>query len=230
MQAIILAGGLGTRLHPFTQVIPKPLLPVGDRSVLEIQIEHLKKYGINEIYFAANYKADLLKTYFGHGKKYGVKINYSIEQKRLGTCGPISLLKDKLHDSFLVLNGDVLTNIDLSKAYNYHIEKGGMITVVSKDVTFPLSYGNLKTKNDRVIKIVEKPDIKVEITVGIYFMSTKIFEYIPYNKQFGMDDLIKKLIKEKEEIFRYKMDEYWIDIGKMEDYNKAQEDYERHLK
>ena len=230
MQAIILAGGLGTRLHPFTQVIPKPLLPVGDRSVLEIQIEHLKKYGINEIYFAANYKADLLKTYFGNGKKYGVKIYYSIEHKKLGTCGPISLLKDKLKKTFLVLNGDVLTNINLTKAYNYHVDNGGMLTVVSKEVTFPLSYGNLKTKRDRIIKIVEKPDIKVEVAVGIYFMSNEILNYIPYNKHFGMDGLIKKMIKEKKEVFRYKMDEYWIDIGKMEDYTKVQEDYERHLK
>ena len=229
MKAVILAGGLGTRLHPFTQIIPKPMLPVGDRSILEIQIEHLKKFGVDEIFFAANYKSDLLETYFGDGSKYGVKIEYSIEDKRLGTCGPLSLLKDKLDEPFIVVNGDVLTNIDYKKSMDFHNERDGTLTVVSKEVIYPLSYGNLVTEKDQVVGLVEKPDIKVMIVAGIYMMSPSVFKYIPDDEYFGMDQLINGMLEVKDPVYRYVMEEYWLDIGRMEDYEKAQKDVKIHF-
>lgn len=229
IKAVILAGGLGTRLRPFTQIIPKPMLPVGDRSILEIQLDHLKKHNVTDITFAVNYKADLLQSYFGDGKRFGVQLSYSLEKKKLGTCGPILLLKDKLHEPFIVMNGDILSNIDLKKAYDFHCAKKALLTVISKEVTFPLSYGNIVTDGDIVVQIKEKPDVRVEIVAGIYIMSPDIFEYIPYNKHFGMDELMHVLIKRQVPIYRYKMEEYWLDIGKMEDYEKAQKDYERVL-
>jgi len=226
IKAVILAGGLGTRLWPFTQIVPKPMLPVGDRSILEIQIEHLKKYNVTDITFAVNYKADLLQSYFGDGKRFGVQLSYSLEEKELGTCGPILLLKGKLHEPFIVMNGDILSNINLKKAYDFHSAKKALLTVVSKKLTFPLSYGNIVTDGDIVVQIKEKPDVRVEIAAGIYIMSPGIFEYIPYNKHFGMDELIHTLVKRQVPVHRYKMKEYWLDIGKMEDYEKAQKDYE----
>lgn len=229
MKAVILAGGLGTRLHPFTQVIPKPLLPVGDKSVLEIQIQHLKKHGVKEIYFAANYKSDLLETYFGDGSKYGVTIRYSIEKKPLGTCGPLSLLKSQLDEPFVVINGDLLTNLDYEKAMRFHHAKGGSLTVVAKEVTYPLSYGNLLTEDDQVVGLVEKPDIQVMIVAGIYMMSPSIFRFVPEETYFGMDQLINEMLTAKAPVYRYVMQEYWLDIGRMEDYEKAQQDVKIHF-
>jgi len=224
--AVILAGGLGTRLRPFTQILPKPMLPVGDSSVLEIQIERLALCGVREIYFAANYKADMLQSYFGDGSRFGVRLHYSIEKEPLGTCGPLSLLADQLTEPFIVMNGDILTNFDFGKAYRFHLATEGMFTVVSKVVSFPLSYGNLVTSGDRIIGMHEKPDIKLEIAAGIYMMSPAIFEYIPKNKYYGMDSLMRDLIACRRNVHRYCMEEYWLDIGRMEDYERAQKDVE----
>ena len=229
MKAVILAGGLGTRLQPFTQIIPKPMLPVGDRSVLEIQIAHLKDCGVEEIVFATNYKSDLVNSYFGDGSKFGVKLTHSVEQKKLGTCGPLSLLKEKLVEPFIVLNGDILTNLNYKKAYEYHCNNDGALTVVSKEVTFPLSYGNVVTKNGQVVEIKEKPDITVEISSGIYIMSPSVFDFIPFNEPFGMDELMQTMLERSAPIYCYLMKEYWLDIGRMEDYEKAQVDYKKHF-
>lgn len=229
-QAVILAGGLGTRLRPFTQIIPKPLLPVGDRSVLEIQIDQLKKHGVKEIIFATNYRSNLLESYFGDGSRFGVEITYSLEEKKLGTCGPLSLLRDKLTSPFIVMNGDILTNLDFDRAIEFHLSKGGLLSIVSKDVVFPLSYGNLIGEGECVTGIQEKPDIHVEISTGIYVMSHGIFDFIPYNEKFGMDELVKVLLARQMPIYKYKTEQYWLDIGRMEDYEKAQEDFEKHFK
>ena len=230
MVAVILAGGLGTRLRPFTQVIPKPLLPVGDRSVLEIQIDQLKKHGVENIFFATYYKSDLLESYFGDGSRFGVKITYSLEKEKLGTCGPLSLLADKLTAPFLVMNGDILTNLDFGKVRDFHCERNAVMTVVAKDVVFPLSYGKLISDGEKIVDIQEKPDIKVEISMGIYMMSPSVFDYIPKNVYFNMDELVRKLLAESVPIYRYKTDAYWLDIGRMEDYETAQKEYESRFK
>lgn len=221
-KAVILAGGLGLRLRPFTAILPKPMLPVGDRSVLEIQIEHLKKFGITDIAFAANYKSDVLQSYFGDGSRFGVSLTYSIEDQPLGTCGPLSLLAGVLTAPFLVLNGDILTNINIAKAFAFHTSHGGLLTVVSKMVTFPLSYGNIIAEGDRIVGIQEKPDISVEVAAGIYVMSPEILAHIPQNRHYGMDTLIADLIDQGIPVHKYRMDEYWLDIGRMEDFEKAQ--------
>lgn len=223
-QAVILAGGLGTRLRPFTEILPKPMLPVGDRSVLEIQIERLVRCGVEEIYFAANYKADVLQSYFGDGSRFGVTLHYSIEDQPLGTCGPLSLLADKLAAPFIVMNGDILTNFDFAKAFRHHVANDGLITVVSKIVTFPLSYGNLVTRDGRILDMHEKPDISVEIATGIYLMSPDILRLIPKNTFYGMDSLLRDLIARNLDVHCYQMEEYWLDIGRMEDYERAQKD------
>lgn len=223
-QAVILAGGLGTRLRPFTEVLPKPMLPVGDRSVLEIQIERLRRSGVEEIYFAANYKADLLQDYFGDGSRFGVKLHYSVEDRPLGTCGPLSLLANKLTAPFIVMNGDILTNFDFAKAFRFHMTNRGLITVVSKIVTFPLSYGSLVTRDGRITDVREKPDISVEVATGIYLMSPDILRFVPQNTYYGMDSLLRDLISRNLEVHCFRMEEYWLDIGRMEDYERAQKD------
>jgi NDP-sugar pyrophosphorylase family protein len=225
MKAVILAGGLGTRLKPFTEVIPKPLLPIGEKAVLEIQIEHLKKHGFKEIYLATNYKSDYIEKFFGDGSRYGVKLIVSRENKPLGTVGPLTLLKSELKDHFVVMNGDVLSNIDFTKFYNYAIEKDTLLTVSVKKIVMPYDFGNIFFNEDYVIGIEEKPDMITYALAGIYIMKPDIFSVIPENQYFGMDILIKNMLSEQIPISKYELSEYWLDIGRIDDYEIAQKDF-----
>ena len=231
MKAIILAGGLGTRLKPFTEVIPKPLLPIGEKAVLEIQIEHLKKYGFDEIILATNYKSEYVKNFFGDGSRYGVKLKISQEEKPLGTAGPIKLLKDELNEPFIVMNGDILSLINFKKFYDFAVSKqiSPLILSIKKEIT-PFAFGNIFFEGDVVTNIQEKPDIVTFILAGIYVMKPEILDYIPDNQYFGMDTLIKTLLNKQIEVCKYEMSEYWLDIGRLEDYDKAQDIYNKHFK
>lgn len=231
MKAIILAGGLGTRLKPFTEVIPKPLLPVGEKAILEVQIEHLKKHGFNEIFLATNYKSEYIANFFGDGSKYGVKLYISKEDKPLGTVGPLSLLEDKLSDEpFLVMNGDILTKCDLSRLYQFGSEVDADLTVAIKEFVTPFRFGNISFNGDYVTKIEEKLDIKTNILAGIYIMKPGIFNHIPYNESMSMDTLINKMLKKNNKIAKYLIREYWLDIGVIDDYKEVQEVYNNHFK
>ncbi len=229
MKAVILAGGLGTRLKPFTEVIPKPLLPIGEKSILEIQIERLKRFGFNEIYLATNYKSEYIENYFGNGSRYGVKLIISKEKKALGTAGPLLLLKDKLTDPFLVMNGDILSLIDFNDLYNFATSSKSMLTIsVKKEIT-PFAFGNIFFEGDKVTGIQEKPDIVMYILAGIYVMTPEIFKLFPKDEYFGMDTLIKIMLAENHFICKYELKEYWLDIGRLNDYEKAQEAYNTHF-
>jgi NDP-sugar pyrophosphorylase family protein len=229
MKAVILAGGLGTRLMPLTKIIPKPLLPVGEKSLLEITILNLKKFGFDEVILATNYKSDLFESYFGDGSKIGIKITYSKEKEPLGTAGPLLLVEDKLTEPFLVMNGDILTNMDFSKLIGFHKENSADFTVVSKKLEHPLHYGVVKTENNKVTAIEEKPVIESEINAGIYILSPNTLSLIPENKFFTMTELIKSLITNKNNVLRYQLNDYWLDIGHMSDYKKAQDDIKQGL-
>ena len=197
MKAVILAGGLGTRLKPFTEVIPKPLLPIGEKAVLEIQIEHLKKYGFDEIFLATNYKSDYIENFFGDGSRYGVKLIISREEIRLGTVGPLSLLKSKLTEPFVVMNGDVLSNINFTNFYNFANERILCFPFLVKKIIMPYDFGNIFFKDDFVVGIEEKPDLITYALAGIYIMKPGIFNLIPENKYFGMDTLIKNMLSDQ---------------------------------
>jgi len=231
MKAVILAGGLGTRLKPFTEVIPKPLLPIGEKAILEVQIEHLMKHDFNEIYLATNYKSDYIANFFGDGSKYGVELFISKEDKPLGTVGPLSLLKDKLSNKpFLVMNGDILTKCDLSKLYQFGSKVDANLTVCIKEFIKPFRFGNIRFNGDYVTGIEEKPNIKTNILAGIYIMKPGIFNYISYNESFNMDALINKMLHKDSKIAKYLIQEYWLDIGVIDDYKEVQEIYNNHFK
>jgi len=229
MKAVILAGGLGSRLRPFTQIIPKPLLPIGEKSVLEIQIEHLQKHGFDEIYLATNYKSQYIEKFFGDGSQYGVKLKISKEEKPLGTVGPLTLLKDELTEPFLVMNGDILTAMDYTKLYNFSINNPADLIVSIKMFVTPFRFGNIFYKGDFVTRIEEKKDIVTKILAGIYVMKPGIFDIVPDNEYFGMDTLINTMLEEQKPVAKYEMFEYWLDIGMEEDYKKAQETYQKYF-
>ena len=231
MKAVILAGGLGTRLKPFTEVIPKPLLPIGEKAVLEIQIEHLKEHGFDEIYLATNYKSEYIKNFFGDGSKYGVKLTISKEDKPLGTVGPLSLLEEQLYDEpFLVMNGDILTKCNFSKLYQFGAHIDADLTVCIKAFVTPFRFGNINFNGDYVTAIEEKPNIKTNILAGIYIMKPAIFNYIPYNEPLSMDKLINNMLENNSPIAKYMIHEYWLDIGVIDDYKEVQEVYNNHFK
>lgn len=225
MKAVILAGGLGSRLKPFTEVIPKPLLPIGEKSVMEIQIERLKQFGFDEIFLATNYKSQYIENYFGDGSRYGVQLKVSKEEKPLGTAGPLLLLKDVLNEPFIVMNGDILSLIDFGNLYSFACKQESLLTISIKKEITPFAFGNIFFEGDLVTDIQEKPDIVMYILAGIYVMKPKIFELFPHDEYFGMDQLIKKMLKEQLSVTKYDLKEYWLDIGRLNDYEKAQKDF-----
>lgn len=229
MKAVILAGGLGTRLKPFTEVIPKPLLPIGEKAVLEIQIEHLKSHGFNEIYLATNYRSDYIENFFGDGSRYGVKLIISREEKRLGTVGPLTLLKSELSEPFVVMNGDILSNINFTDFYASAINRDSLLSISIKKIIMPYAFGNIYFKDDLVIGIEEKPDIITYALAGIYVMKPEILDFVPYNEFYGMDTLIKKMLADQMPISKYELKEYWLDIGRIDDYELAQKDFQKNF-
>jgi NDP-sugar pyrophosphorylase family protein len=230
MKAVILSGGLGSRLKPFTEVIPKPLLPIGEKAVLEIQIEHLRDHGFKEIFLATNYKSAYIENFFGDGSKLGVKLVISKEEKPLGTAGPVRLLENSLREPFLVMNGDILTLLNYSKLYHFATSNDSFLTICTKEMITPFQFGNIFTKGDYVTGIEEKPDIRTNILAGIYIFKPEIFQLIPVDSYYGMDSLIKSMIAKDLKITHYPIREYWLDIGRIDDYEKAQQIYETHFK
>jgi NDP-sugar pyrophosphorylase family protein len=230
MKAVILSGGLGTRLKPFTEVIPKPLLPIGEKAILEVQIERLRDNGFNKIILATNYKSAYIESFFGDGSRYGVDLVISKEEIPLGTAGPLSLLKDELTEPFLVMNGDILTLLNFKAMYDYAIAKDAPLTIGVKKEILPFAFGNIFFEGDYVTDIQEKPNFELFILAGIYIMTPEIFKHIPHNQKYDMDKLIKKLLADSIPIPKYNIGEYWLDIGRIGDYEKAQDVYKEHFK
>lgn len=226
-KAVILSGGLGTRLKPFTNAIPKPLLPIGEKAVLEIQIERLVKYGFQEIILATNYKADYVEKFFGDGSRYGVKLKVSKEEKRLGTAGPIKLLENEMDEPFLVMNGDILCLADFRKMYEYACNIDSIFTAGIKKIIMPYAFGNITFEDDYITNIEEKPDIITYALAGIYVMKPEIMDLIPYNEYYGIDKLLQKMMQKKMPIAKYEIEDYWLDIGRPDDYEKAQMDAQK---
>lgn len=225
MKAVILAGGLGTRLKPFTEVIPKPLLPVGESSVLEIQILSLARSGFTDIFIATNYMADYIEAFLGDGAKYGVRLTYSRETKPLGTCGPIGLLRDRLTDPFLVMNGDVLTTLDFREVLEFSMAADADLTVVTKELVTPFNFGRVTRQGPYIVAIEEKPDFRVEVLAGIYVMKPPVLSLVPDDEYFGMDLLINTMLASHQKVAGYSLTGYWLDIGRADEYQTARTNY-----
>lgn len=225
MKAVILAGGLGTRLKPYTTVFPKPLMPIGESPILEIIIKQLKAKGFNEITLAVGHLSELIMAFFNNGSKYGLKIEYSKEEKKLGTAGGLGLLKNKLVDDFLVMNGDVLTGLDFSEFLEFHKKTGSIATIALNRRHVDIDFGVVELdENMTLIGYIEKPKIDYLVSMGVYAFNESILEYIPSHEYLDIPDLMKRLLSEGEKVNGFIHDGYWLDIGRPDDYIKANED------
>jgi len=227
MKAVILAGGLGTRLRPYTTVFPKPLMPIGESPILEIIIRQLKAKGFDEITLAVGHLAELIMAFFNDGCKYGIKIDYSREEKKLGTAGGLGLLKNKLHDDFLVMNGDVLTSLDFSEFLAFHKRSGSKATIALNRRHVDIDFGVVELDSDQKLSgYIEKPRIDYLVSMGVYAFNESVLEYIPANEYLDIPDLMKRLLAEGEIVNGYIHEGYWLDIGRPDDYDKANGDIE----
>ena len=224
MQAIILAGGKGTRLKPYTTEIPKPLVSINDLPIIEILLLRMKKFGVTNVTIAVNHMAHLIMAVLGNGARLGMDITYSLEDKPLSTAGPLKLIKN-LDDNFIVANGDILTDLDFKKLYNCHIENDALLTVATHQRFDKIDYGVIKSNEDNIItSFEEKPVFDFTVSMGIYVFSKKVLEFVPDEEAFGFDHLMYRLLEENKKIMCYPFKGYWMDIGRPDDYEQAKTD------
>ena len=221
MKAVILAGGEGKRLRPLTFALPKPLLPVGKKPIAHHLVEKLEKHGFKEIYLTTGYHSELVQAYFRDGRDFGVNIHYSIEKKPLGTAGPLKLIEKELDEPFLVMNGDLYTDVKFNQIMEFHREKDADMTVCGKihDITIPFGVLSVNEKLE-ITGVEEKPTIRNKIGAGMYVINPQLLELIPAGKRFDMPELIEKARKNGKKVCYYEIKDFWLDVGKVEDYEK----------
>jgi NDP-mannose synthase len=227
-RAVVLAGGRGTRLAPYTTVLPKPLMPIGDMPILEILLRQLRRSGIRNITLAVGHLSALLEAYFGDGSRFGVSLDYSYEDEPAGTAGPLALVEG-LDETFLVMNGDLLTTLDFEHLLRTHRERGATVTVGLFEKQVPLDLGVVETDaSGRVTDYVEKPTLTYEVSIGIYAMEASVLEYIERGERLDLPDLVLRLVEAGADVHGYRFSGTWFDIGRPDDYAAASEHFERH--
>ena len=226
MAAVIMAGGYGNRLRPLTEDLPKPMLPVGDKPLMERVVEQLRAAGIRRVNVTTHYQPEAITQHFGDGERFGVEIRYVEEKSPLGTAGAIGLL-DATDEPLLVINGDILTEVDFRAMLDFHREQQADMTVAVRQHEFRLPYGVVETDGVEITSISEKPVVRHFINAGIYLLSSESRRYIPDGQPFDMPDLITKLVAEGRRVVSFPIHEYWLDIGQHADYQQAQTDVHR---
>jgi len=227
MRAVILAGGKGTRLRPYTTLIPKPLVPLGGKySILEIIIMQLKRSGFTHITLAVNHLSQLIMAYFGDGSRLGVKLDYSLEDGELSTIGPLTLIED-LPDNFLVMNGDILCDLDYRKFYDSHVSARSLISVSSYRRQVKIDFGVLRyDATGELGEFQEKPSFDFDVSMGIYCINRSVIDRLAKGEKYGFDNLMLDGLKSKQRIDIRPFDGYWLDIGRPDDYEFADENFE----
>lgn len=223
MQAVIMAGGYGTRLLPLTEDLPKPMLPVGDRPLMQLMIEQLRQAGIRRVNVTTHYQHEKISNYFGDGQAFGVEMNYVAEDRPLGTAGALGLMKAP-SEPLLIVNGDILTRVDFRTMLAYHREHSADITVAVRQYDVQLPYGVLECEGHQVQRVREKPLLNFFVNAGIYLMEPSVHRYIPNEQRLDMTDLIQRLLDEGRPVVSFPILEYWLDIGQHTDYEQAQTD------
>jgi len=228
MKAVILAGGRGRRLAPYTTVLPKPLMPVGDVPILEVVIRQLKHAGFDEVTMAVGHLAELLMAYFGDGSRWGVHIHYSREEQPLGTAGPLALVEG-LNEPFLAMNGDLLTTLDYRALWEHHRSRGATATMATFRREVKIDLGVLDVDEGQWVRgYTEKPTLQYTVSTGIYILEPVVLEFIPRGERLDMPDLILRLLAAGHRVSAYPFQGLWLDIGRLDDYERAIAEFETH--
>ena len=229
-KAVILAGGKGERLGPYTTVLPKPLLPIGDRAILEVVVRQLQSYGFSDLTFAVGYLAHLIQAVFNDGSEFDVSITYHQEDEPRGTAGALATI-DRLDESFLVMNGDVLTTLDYNALIEAHKASGNAMTIASHRRVVKTEYGVLHTEDsavtNKVVGYEEKPEIPYVVSIGVYVLEPHVIGFVPSDRHFDMPDIVTALIAAGERVGTYLFDGFWLDIGRHEDYERAIAEFDK---
>jgi NDP-sugar pyrophosphorylase family protein len=226
MKAVVLAGGKGTRLAPYTKVLPKPLMPIGDMPILEILLRQIRRAGIQEVFLAVGHLAGLLQAFFQDGSRLGLKIEYSYEEKPLGTAGPLSMIKG-LDDTFLVSNGDVLTTLALNTLIEYHQKMGAVATIATHTRNVNIDLGVIQfNDSNRVVGYIEKPTYEFQVSMGIYIFEARVLQFIEPGHYLDFPDLVLRLLTADEPVVGYPFDGYWQDLGRPDDYENAVQEFD----
>jgi NDP-mannose synthase len=225
MHAVILAGGKGTRLRPYTTTLPKPLMPVGERPILSIVIGQLKDAGFTKITLAVNHMAELIMSFFGTGKRFGLEIEYSIEEEPLGTVGPIRRIPD-LPEQFLVMNGDILTDLNYRVLYECHQQSKVDMTIATyeRDVCSDFGVLHIEKGSNRLKAFEEKPTFHFEVSMGVYIFNRSVLDFVPQGEPYGFDKLVLTMLATGRNIDTFKHRGYWLDLGRPEDYDRANQE------
>ena len=223
LKAVVMAGGFGRRLMPLTEEVPKPMLPLGDKPILELIVNQLQNSGIRKVHMATHYKPEVIRQHFGAGEKFGLEIQYVNEDQPLGTAGALGGL-EKSDEPMLVLNGDILTRVDFRAMLAFHRESRAELTVAVRKYDFQVPYGVIQCDGVEVRKVEEKPNYNFFVNAGIYLLEPSAHRSIPSAQRFDMTDLIEKLTAESRRVVAFPVVEYWMDIGRLSDYQQAQED------
>jgi NDP-mannose synthase len=226
MKAVVLAGGKGSRLAPYTKILPKPLMPIGDMPILEVILMQLKASGIDQVVLTVGHLSELLHAFFQDGSQFGIDISYSFEDCPLGTAGPIALIQG-LDDTFVVTNGDVLTTLNLRDLIQFHKEQGAVATIATHHRQSKIDLGVIQKNGDCWITgYIEKPVYDFFVSMGIYVFEPKVLPYIPVGQYYDFPTLVQKLIAAGEKVAAYQFDGYWEDLGRPDDYERASHDFE----
>jgi NDP-sugar pyrophosphorylase family protein len=225
-RAVVLAGGTGTRLRPYTVVLPKPLMPLGDYPILEVIVRQLASQGFTHITLAVNHQANIIKAFFEDGTKWGVHIDYSLENKPMSTIAPLTLISD-LPENFLLMNGDVLTDLDFKDFLQRHVTAGRLFTIAAAGRSQLIDYGVLQIDSShKLTGFCEKPRMEYLVSMGIYAVNRGVVDFVPRNSKYGFDDLMNHLLKRNESVTVDPFEGYWLDIGRPDDYIRAIEEFE----
>jgi NDP-mannose synthase len=227
IKAVVLAGGKGTRLAPYTRILPKPLMPIGDMPILEILLRQMQRAGVNEVILTVGYLGELLRAFFQDGERFGLKIEYSFEEHPLGTAGPLSLITNRIDGTFLVTNGDVLTTLDLGELLFAHRRSGAIATIASHARQVNIDLGVLEFNgSNELTGYIEKPTYELSVSMGIYVFEPHVLDYIPYNQYLDFPDLVLRLIEQGERVISHHFTGYWQDLGRPDDYEQAVQDFD----
>jgi NDP-sugar pyrophosphorylase family protein len=224
-RAVVLAGGKGSRLRPYTVVLPKPLMPIGEYPILEVILRQLAGQGFDRVTLAVNHQAEIVRAFCGDGSRWGISIDYSLETVPLSTIAPLCLIND-LPENFLLMNGDVLTDLSMQKLYEEHVTQKRLFTIAASERTNIVDYGVLHASDNQLTGFEEKPKFQYLVSMGVYILNRSVLDRVPEGQKYGFDDLMLNMLARKESVHVERHSGYWLDIGRVDDYMRAVEEFD----